>query len=337
MAFSWIGLKNYVDWADEKYAEELKKQDEKEAMVFGLAAKYGVDFLSGGDSTTLAGASGTTAGFDQTAKSPYGIALKTLQSPNHYGLDDEILAPIIASGDKEGPAKLLNQLEKQRLRYENELGIQMPQTVVQEIVQSAITTQPVGRKIDFKKIEEYIGREMDDLYKAVLTAQETKAGQVFVPEPSFAERPGPEDIDKFEQRAVKFNITRAAEETRMLQKKVSELQGISETTSLTTQQQLELDWLTSRLVQVQEAIQANQDDNVVPIVGLYGNTYIDQLIEYYPNFKEAPLNPTLLNAAQQQITVPNRAVAESLAAAGILKQGDTVLNLETNKKIKIGG
>lgn len=336
MAFSWIGLKSYVDWADAKYAEELKKQDEKEAMVFGLAAKYGVDFLSGGDSTTLAGASGTTAGFDQTAKSPYGIALKTLQSPNHYGLDDEVLAPIVASGDKTAAPKLLDILEKQRLKYE-ELGLQMPQTVVQQIVESAVTTQPAARKIDFTKIEEYIGREMDDMYKAVLTAQGTKAGQVFIPEPAFVERPGLEDIDKFEQRAVKFNITRAAEETRMLQKKVSELQGISETTSLTTQQQLELDWLTSRLVQVQDAIQANQDDNVVPIVGLYGNTYIDQLVGFYPNFKEAPLNPALLNAAQQQVTVPNRAVAESLAAAGILKQGDTVLNLETNKKIKIGG
>jgi hypothetical protein len=30
-------------------------------------------------------------------------------------------------------------------------------------------------------------------------------------------------------------------------------------------------------------------------------------------------------------------VAESLAAAGILQQGDIVLNMETGKKIRIGG
>ena len=37
------------------------------------------------------------------------------------------------------------------------------------------------------------------------------------------------------------------------------------------------------------------------------------------------------------MTVPNRGVAESLANSGILKDGDVVLNLETGRKIRIGG
>jgi hypothetical protein len=37
------------------------------------------------------------------------------------------------------------------------------------------------------------------------------------------------------------------------------------------------------------------------------------------------------------MTVPNRAVAESLAAAGILKVGDIVINGQTGNRIRIGG
>ena len=71
---------------------------------------------------------------------------------------------------------------------------------------------------------------------------------------------------------------------------------------------------------------------------MYGTKYFDQLVQAYPNFKESPLNPALISASKgKQITVPSRAVAESLARAGILKVGDVVINLETNKKIKIGG
>ena len=45
-----------------------------------------------------------------------------------------------------------------------------------------------------------------------------------------------------------------------------------------------------------------------------------------------PLNPALVNASKgKQITVPSRAVAESLARAGILKDGDEVINLENDQ------
>lgn len=335
MAFSWVGFKNYVDWADEKQAEERKRMDEREALMFNIAGKYGVDFLNDGANTTLAGASATTEGFNQAAKSSGGVAVKTLQT--NYNLSDDVLVPILTSGDKKGPSKLLAALEKQRLKYE-ELGLQMPESVIGQIVESAVVTQPSGQKINFDKMEEYIGREMDSMYKAILTAQNTKAGEVFVPEPAFVERPSLEDLDRFEKRAVQFNVSRAAQEINVLTKQLATLQELEQSGNLSVQKQAEKAWVTDRLLEVQEAQKAFEKDNLVPIVGLYGTTYFDQLVEAYPNFQESPLNPALINASKGKIiTVPSRAVAESLARAGILKVGDTVINLETNKKIKIGG
>tara|TARA_R100001463_G_scaffold3772_2_gene14985 strand:+ start:433 stop:1440 length:1008 start_codon:yes stop_codon:yes gene_type:complete len=335
MAFSWIGAGQYVDWALEEQEKKKKAMDEKEALMFSLAGKYGVDFLNDGANTTLAGASATTEGFNQAAKSSGGVAVKTLQT--NYNLSDDVLVPILTSGDKKGPAKLLSALEKQRLKYE-ELGLQMPESVIGQIVESAVVTQPSGTKINFDKMEEYIGREMDEMYKAILSAQSTKAGEVFVPEAAFVERPSLEDLDRFEKRAVQFNISRAAQEVNVLTKQLSTLQELEQSGNLSVQKQAEKAWVTDRLLEVQEAQKAFEKDNLVPIVGLYGTTYFDQLVEAYPNFQESPLNPALINASKgKQITVPSRAVAESLARAGILKVGDVVINLETNKKIKIGG
>ena len=335
MAFSWIGAGQYVDWALEEQEKKKKAMDEKEALMFSLAGKYGVDFLNDGANTTLAGASATTKGFNQAAKSSGGVAVKTLQT--NYNLSDDVLVPILTSGDKKGPAKLLSALEKQRLKYE-ELGLQMPESVIGQIVESAVVTQPSGTKINFDKMEEYIGREMDEMYKAILSAQSTKAGEVFVPEAAFVERPSLEDLDRFEKRAVQFNISRAAQEVNVLTKQLSTLQELEQSGNLSVQKQAEKAWVTDRLLEVQEAQKAFEKDNLVPIVGLYGTTYFDQLVEAYPNFQESPLNPALINASKgKQITVPSRAVAESLARAGILKVGDVVINLETNKKIKIGG
>lgn len=337
MAFSWVGLSDYVDWADEKQTAKKKAMDEKEALMFSLAGKYGVDFLGDGTNTTLAGASATTEGFNQAAKSSGGVAVKTLQ--NNYNLSDEVLVPILTSGDKKGPARLLSVLEKQRLKYE-ELGLQMPESVISQVVESAVITQPSGKKINFDKMEEYIGREMDEMYKAILSAQSTQAGEVFVPEAAFVERPSLEDLDRFEKRAVQFNITRATQEVNVLTKQLSTLQELQQSGNLSVQKQAELSWVTDRLLEVQEAQKDLEKDNLVPIVGLYGTKYFDQLVQAYPNFKESPLNPALINASKgKQITVPSRAVAESLARAGILKDGDEVINLENDPptKIRIGG
>ena len=324
MAFSSLGMLNYLDKVDAKAEQKKKEQDTREALAFELAMKYG--------SSGLARSTGTKSG----KGSGVGSNTATAALVKTYNLTDETLAPILASGDKTAAPRLLDMLEKQRLKYENE-GLTLPEEVIANILESAVITQPTTEELDIDKLETFIGREMDSLYKELLKTQSTTPGSVFIPEPAFVESPSLEDLDRFEKRAIQFNLTRAQDERDMITQRISELQSMSETANLTEQQLAEQGWLTTRLTDISDAMTSYDNDNVTPLAGLYGTTYVEELRKSYPKFNEAPLNPALLNAARQEITVPNRMVAESLAAAGILQQGDIVLNMETGKKIRIGG
>ena len=328
MAFSAIGMLNYLGEVDAKAEQKKKEGDAREALAFELAMKYGT-------SGSLGSLTGTKSGKGKVGSTPSGVATAALMKT--YNLTDETLAPILASGDKTAPSKILDILEKQRLKYENE-GLTLPEEVIADILESAVITQPTTEELDITKLETFIGREMNSLYKELLKTQSTTSGSVFIPEPAFVEMPEPEDLDRVEKRAIQFNLTRAQDELDMLAKRTSELQSISETTKLTDDQKAEVAWLTKRLPNVQGALDSyKNNDNVTPLAGLYGTTYIEAIKKFYPKFENAPLNPALLNAARQEIVVPNRVVAETLAGAGILKQGDIVVNMETGKKIRIGG
>jgi len=315
------GILNYLDKVDAAEAVEQEKQNTREALAFELQMKYGDNFL-------------TSSGKNKEGSITTSTATTALMK--EYNLNEETLAPILATGDKTAAPTLLNMLEKQRLKYENQ-GLILPEDVISGIVESAVMTQPTSREIDFTEIEKFIGREMDSLYKDMLKSQSTDPGSVFFPEPAFVERPSLEDLDRFEKRAIAGNLTRAQSELGMVKSKIAEFISLSESGNLTPDQIAENGWLTNRKVEIEGAIKSYSDDNVTPLAGLYGTAYTKTLQDSYPNFKEAPINPALLNAASQEITVPNRAVAESLAAAGILKVGDTVINGQTGNKIRIGG
>ena len=320
------GILNYLDKAELIEAAKREEQNRREALAFEISMKYGVD--------GLANSTGTKSGKSKLGSTSTGVATSALMKT--YNLDEDTLAPILATGDKTAAPKLLDILEKQRLKYENQ-GLTLPEDVVSGIVESAVTTQPTTREIDFTKLENFIGREMDSLYKELLKSQSTDPGAVFFPEPAFVERPSLEDLDRFEKRAIQFNLTRAQNDVDAITIRLNELESISETTNLSEEQIAERGWLTDRKIEVESAMKSYENDNVTPLAGLYGTTYTKTLQGFYPNFESAPLNPALLNAATQEMTVSNRMVAESLAAAGILKEGDTVINAETGKKIRIGG
>ena len=313
MAFSARGMLNYMDWADKQRQLEEAKMDQREALAFELTAKYGIG--------NIGGLTGTKSGKSKAGATPMGIATKALQST--YNLDDTVLTPIIASGDKTAPGKLLGILEDQRLKYENQ-GLSLPDEVVKRIVESAVVTQPTTRELDFTEIESYIGREMDSMLKSVLQAGQTTPGSVFIPEPAFVERPSLEDLDKFEKRAVQFNISRAESELELLRNRASELSKIE---GPNPDQQAEAGWIATRIGEVQDAVKSLENDNVSPIVSLYGSAYTKQLTQYYPNFEDAPLNPALLNASRKRIRIPesqNSIILRNFVESGILKEGDVI-------------
>ena len=108
MAFSSLGMLNYLDKVDAKAEQKKKEQDTREALAFELAMKYG--------SSGLARSTGTKSG----KGSGVGSNTATAALVKTYNLTDETLAPILASGDKTAAPRLLDMLEKQRLKYENE-------------------------------------------------------------------------------------------------------------------------------------------------------------------------------------------------------------------------
>lgn len=324
MAFNPIGAVNWLEKADAAQAAKKKDEDAKEVLAFELAMKYGTGTLAG-SSSTKSGGSAANSSNEAT-----NVLIKK------YNLSNDALAPIIASGDRTATPKLLKTLETQRLKYE-EKGLKLPEDVISEIVESIVITEAEDTgKVDISKLEKFIGREMDSLYKDLLIQQKS-TGSVYIPERAFVEAPSLEDLDRFEQRAISANLSRAKQDKSKITTKLGELTSIAETSGLNDAQLAEQQWLTNRLGEIDSALEANKNEDVTDLAGLYGTAYIDQLKNYYGNFKDAPLNPALLNSAQKDITVPNRNVAQQLYQAGILKDGDIVINMETGKKIRIGG
>ena len=315
------GILNYLKDVDAIRAAEKKKEDEREILAFELQAKYGSNFLASSKKSKDIGTSSRTA---------VAALMKK------YNVSEEALAPILASGDKTAAPRLLNLLEKQRLKYEGEKLI-LPEDVISGIIEDAVITQSATREIDFSRLEDFIGREMDSLYKDLLKSQSKDPGAVFFPEPVFVERPSLEDLDRFEKRAIAGNLTRAQDELNMVNNKIAEFNSLDEGGNLTTDQIAERAWLTDRKVEIESAVKSYGDDNVVPIAGLYGTAYTRTLQQLFPKYEDAYINEALLDASREEITVPNRAVAESLFDAGILREGDIVTNGQTGKKIRIGG
>lgn len=323
MAFNPVGALNWLEKADAAQATKKKEEDAKEVLAFELAMKYGPGTLAGSSST----------------KSGSGSAISSNEATNvlikKYNLSNEALAPIIASGDKSATPRILKTLETQRLKYE-EKGLSLPENIVSEILESIVITETEETgKVDIGKLEKFIGREMDSLYKDLLTNQ-ASTGSVYVPERAFVERPEPEDLDRFEKRAIAANLSRAKQDKNKITIKLGEMTSIAETSGLSDAQLAEQKWLITRLEEVDRALEANKNDDVIDLAGLYGTAYINQLRNYYGNFKDAPLNPSLLDSAKRDIPpVPSREFALELKKRGILKAGDEVLNEETGLYIKI--
>mgnify|MGYP003120993707 FL=1 len=315
MAFKFRsrGFNQYIDEAIAQKIREEEKEEKRELLAFEMQMKYGDNFLSSSGSGSAKGKS-----------TPTNIATAALMK--EYNLTEEALAPILASGDKTAAGRLLDTLEKQKVKY-IDAGLTLPDEVVSGIVESAVITQPTNREIDFTKVEKFIGREMDSLYKDLLKSQSTDPGAVFFPEPGFTPTPDLEDLGRFEKRAVKGNFTRAKDELNKVDNRLSEIISIEENTNLSQNQIAERGWLSSRKSEIERAIKAYNDDIVTPIAGLYGTTYIKKLQESYGTFKDDLIDPELLYASQKNIRVPmeiQQYMLDSLIKSGILREGDVI-------------
>ena len=179
-------------------AAKEERQDKKEAVIMDLLAKYGRPGLAklfpGEDVSTTeqdiykapgVDSSEITEGnldevpddiamFSQTSKEIN--AMKALTKPINeggYGLGIETVTSFKANGDPDVFQRLLKKVKTEEEKFAK-IGQSLPTDYLQGVVDKAVMTNstPNG-KINIGKIEKYIGREMDDLYKQFLLQEET--------------------------------------------------------------------------------------------------------------------------------------------------------------------
>jgi len=145
------------------------------------------------------------------------------QLQDNFGLDDETVARFAANGDPTVFERLYNKvIEAQQFYQEQDIAFRntpRAEQFIGEIIASSVDTaaSPSGR-IDINKVEDYIGREMDGLYKAMLQQQEMPRGQIVLGEKFLGE-----DIDlETELKIVKMGMSRTSLEANKVLRNLDE-------------------------------------------------------------------------------------------------------------------
>ena len=330
---------------EERYAQERK--DKKLNILLGIKAKYGsgaIASLFPGENIYEApgveDVSEEESDESLTSSSLYSqtnkeiVAMEQLRAPESkggYGLDDETIAKFKANGDSDVFQRILKKVRPIKQDFISK-GRDFPSAALQSIVEGAVlaNSSPSG-KINLTAIEKVIGGKLDDLSKAILLQQEQPRGSIQLGDYFYAEQVSIEDLDKFEKRALSENLTRAKSDLLKVIKELSTLDKLTDPISQGTK-----NWLTKKKVEIETSIENYEKDDVFDLAGLYGMFYSKKLLDYYPNFVDAPINTAVLNASKKIITVPNAEVGDQLAKSGLLLQGEIVLNQQTGRPLPIG-
>jgi len=212
-----------------------------------------------------------------------------------------------------------------------------PETVIGEMLNTAIVTAPEIKTIDWASIEADLGIQVDEATRELVGSEFTVPGAVDYVSPTLIEKPSLTELDQADKRGISTAESTARDEIVRVNNRLNQLRKKQDTAELSSAEQAELGWLTERGQMITQAQEAYKNESYTPLLELYGAEYFKTVTEFYPNLQDAPLNPAFTTAAQKEITVPSRAVAAQLYAAGILRPGMTVRNLETGKLIPIGG
>jgi len=316
------GITNYLKGVEEREALKQARMDKKEALALELMSKYGAG--------TFAGMS-TKSGKASAAAVSSNAATQMLRK--NYGLDDDVLAPILATGDPKGSQKILDILNEQRKLYKKN-NMELPDSVIQEVVGNAVLTQPTNKPIDFTEVENYIGREMDSLYKEILQQGTTTAGEVLPFDPGFAEIPSLSDIPTVMQAAVQDVSGTAKREQSIIKRRQAELLKLRETDSSGIYQN-EFNILTDRLDEITSAVD-NIKDDPSQIISLYGNSYAKKLFssDAGQSVKNLPLPSILTDAMSSYPMVSSIEMGVALLNAGVFEP-NTIVRLPTGQTVEL--
>jgi len=315
---------------DAQYDEGMRLK--KVGMLAKYASKHGSSFTGGDYQTASAGSNKVS-----------------LKSSNHYinllsslDIKDELITQAAGYGPR-NLKMITERFQKTQAKHQELYGknSEMPTQLYNDALESLIITQRKNPIFDITKYEELFDVKLTDVEALMLTPQSNKYPDItFAPDSLYLQKKSTQaELSAADKRGVEYSQSRATQEMSRLNKRASEILSISEQTggNLSDNIQAEKTWIENRLVEVNTALADNKDGDFAPLAYLYGNNFMQEIMQYDPKLQNAPLNPAFTTQRDTIIEVPNRDVAMALFQGGILKKGMEVLNLSTGKKIRIGG
>tara|TARA_R110000851_G_scaffold29795_2_gene81643 strand:- start:1005 stop:2081 length:1077 start_codon:yes stop_codon:yes gene_type:complete len=281
---------------------------------------------------------------NQSDSSGGGKKVASLETPEHYikilstiGINEDAISRVAGTGAK-NLKSVVTQLSGaiETFLKNNGRDAPLPLDIFNEAISGAILTQPTGPTIDMDKVQDVFNIELSAIELLMITPD--------LDSPSFTIKPGAlaitpiaslEDLGKLDKQGIQYSVSLGNAELDKLTKRSAQLVTLSKEGALDDVTMAEQAWVTQRMTEVQGAIASVKDgDNFFPIASLYGTDFMQNVMNSYPGFENAPINPAW-KAEAVPMTVPNRAVAQRLLDIGILKVGTEIISRETGRTIKL--
>ena len=333
MKLTSVGLRNYLD-------KTRARRDAREQAIMDIYAKHGPAglgkiFPMGIGSTNSKRYTSTGSKTDditQTSLSPVigesesaytfpmsaeeSNYMKTLQKD--YGLDDDTAARFMANGDPTVFKRLYEKVNEAQKFYQEQdkpfANSPVSEKFIGEIISGSVdqAASPSGR-IDIDKVESYIGRELDGLYKSILQQQEMPRGQVLLGDRFLGEDFTQTEVTNFVNSATSSTALLAGRQINVLSDKIKSLNDIKEgyivdptgkrtkTTprNLTEAEVIERDFYINYQQQLNSAREAFEDNqNPLELFEIYGAKGLEEFAKVNPKLLRDPLVNQYLEEAK---------------------------------------
>lgn len=302
----------------------------KVSMLAKYASKHGSSF-TGGD-------------YQVASKSGSKVPVKSSQ---HYidilegfGIQDDLIAKSAGYGPK-NLKMITERLQQTQIKHQGLYGknSEKPVDLYNDALESLIVTQRNNPTFDVTKYEKLFDVKLTDVETLMITPQTNQYPDITFATDSLylQEKSTQAELTAADKRGVEFSLSRATQEMSRLNKRASEILSISEQTegNLPDAIQAEKTWIENRRVEVSTALADNKDGNFAPLAYLYGNNFMQEIMQYDPKLRDAPLNPAFTVQRDTTISVPNREVARILVDSGIIVPPAKLYNVLTGGIISV--
>ena len=333
MKLTSVGLRNYLD-------KTRARRDAREQAIMDIYAKHGPAglgkiFPMGIGSTNSKRYTPTrpkTDDITQTSLSPvigesesaYTFPMSAEESnykerlQENYGLDDDTAARFMANGDPTVFKRLYEKVNEAQKFYQEQdkpfANSPVSEKFIGEIISGSVdqAASPSGR-IDIDKVESYIGRELDGLYKSILQQQEMPRGQVLLGDRFLGEDFTQTEVTNFVNSATSSTALLAGRQINVLSDKIKSLNDIKEgyivdstgkrtkTTprNLTEAEVIERDFYINYQQQLNSAREAFEDNqNPLELFEIYGAKGLEEFAKVNPKLLRDPLVNQYLEEAK---------------------------------------